>query len=117
MAKKEIIRKLESCRVCQGKNLSKVLTLGPTPLANAFLSKQQVESEELFFPLDVYFCSDCSFLQLGHVVDPKILFGNYVYVSSTSKVFINHFEEFAKSVISKFKLNKNSLVIDIGSND
>lgn len=117
MAKKEIIKKLNVCRVCKTKNLSKVLTLGPTPLANAFLSKKQVDSEELFFPLDVYFCKNCSFLQLGHVVDPTILFGNYVYVSSTSKVFINHFEEFAESVFPRFCLNKDSLVIDIGSND
>lgn len=117
MVKKNIIRKKEICRVCKGKNLSKVLTLGPTPLANAFLSKKQVEQEELFFPLDVYFCKDCSFLQLGHVVSPVVLFSDYVYVSSTSKVFIAHFEEFAKSVFSKFNLNLESLVIDIGSND
>lgn len=117
MKKIVLIKKKESCRVCKGKNLTKVLTLGPTPLANAFLSKKQLDMDEDFFPLDVYFCNNCSFLQLGHIVSPKVLFSDYVYVSSTSKVFINHFEEFAKDVYRRFKLNSKSLVIDIGSND
>lgn len=117
MAKKEIIKKKDSCRVCKQKNLTKVLTLGPTPLANAFLSKKQVDIDESFFPLDVYFCNNCSFLQLGHVVSPEVLFNDYVYVSSTSKVFISHFEKFAKDIYKRFKLNSKSLVIDVGSND
>lgn len=117
MLKNNIIKKKDSCRVCKSKNLSKVLTLGPTPLANAFLTKKQADLEENFFPLDVYFCNNCSFLQLGHVVSPVVLFSDYVYVSSTSKVFIAHFEEFAKSVFPRFSLNSKSLVIDIGSND
>lgn len=113
----EIIKKKDFCRVCKGKNLSKVLTLGPTPLANAFLTEKQIDLEENFFPLDVYFCNDCTFLQLGHVVSPIVLFSDYVYVSSTSKVFVTHFEEFAKSVFSRFSLTSRLLVIDIGSND
>lgn len=113
---KEIFKK-DACRVCTKKPLKKVLTLGPTPLANAFLTEQQTNEGEKFYPLDVYFCMNCNFLQLGHVVSPYILFQNYVYVSSTSKVFIKHFEQFAKKVYKKLNLNKDSLVIDIGSND
>lgn len=113
---KEIFKKT-SCRVCKKNTLEQVLTLGPTPPANAFLTEQQTNEGEKFYPLDVYFCTSCGFLQLGHVISPNILFENYVYVSSTSKVFINHFENFAKKVYSRLKLNSNSLVIDIGSND
>jgi len=97
--------------------LKKVLTLGPTPLANAFLTEQQINIGEKFYPLDVYFCTNCHFLQLGHVVSPLLLFQNYVYVSSTSKVFIKHFEQYAERVYKRLKLNAGSLVIDIGSND
>lgn len=113
---KEIVKK-NTCRVCTGNVLKKVLTLGPTPLANAFLTEQQTNEGEKFYPLDVYFCISCGFLQLGHVVSPRILFKDYVYVSSTSKVFIKHFEEFAEKVYQRLHLNANSLVIDIGSND
>ncbi len=103
--------------MCKGKNLKKVISLSPTPPANAFLTKKGVKKKETFFPLQVNFCLDCGQLQLTHVVSPEILFRNYVYVSSTSPVFINHFEEYAKDLIKRFKLNKQSLVIDIGSND
>lgn len=117
MKKKEIIKKVNSCRVCRNKSLTKVLQLGPTPLANAFLTKDQIDLPEAFYPLDVVFCENCSFLQLGHVVSPHILFDKYVYVSSTSPVFVAHFEKFAVEIVSRFKLNEKSFVIDIGSND
>lgn len=113
----EIIRKLTTCRVCKSNNLTKVMAFGPTPLANAFLSHEQINLPEAFYPLDLYYCKNCSFLQLGHVVSPEIMFGNYVYVSSTSPVFIQHFNDFAHYIFQRFKLYNTSLIIDIGSND
>ena len=113
---REIFKKI-NCRVCTKPQLTKVLTLGPTPLANAFLNKQQINEAEKFYPLDVYFCRNCSFLQLGHVVSSRLLFGEYLYVSSTSKVFVQHFLQFADHVFKKFSLTPRSLVVDLGSND
>ena len=112
-----LIKKVNSCRVCKANNFTRVLTFGPTPLANAFLPKNRVDAEEYFYPLDVYFCNNCKFLTLGHVVSPLVLFKDYVYVSSTSQVFINHFKTFSKEIYKKFKLTEKSLVLDIGSND
>lgn len=109
--------KIPSCRICKSKSLKKVLDLGSTPPANSFLRKNELRKRETFFPLLVYFCKKCNLVQLGHVVSPELLFKNYLYVSSTSPVFIKHFEEYAKSVFDKFRLNKNSFVVDIGSND
>lgn len=103
--------------MCKSKNLHEVVKLSPTPPANAFLKKKELKKPESFFPLRVNFCSKCGQLQLTHVVSPELLFRNYIYVSSTSPVFIAHFAEYASSIIKKFKLNKDSLVIDIGSND
>lgn len=113
----KVLKKSQYCRVCKNPTLEKVLTLGPTPLANAFLTKLQLDEPEYFYPLDIYFCNNCGFIQLGHVVDPEVLFGNYVYVSSTSQVFIDHFKKMAEDVFPRFFLNEKSLVIDIGSND
>lgn len=112
-----ICKKVTKCRVCKERKLAKVLTLGPTPLANAFLTKEQVDQPELYFPLDVCFCKHCSMLQLGHVVSQETLFKDYVYVSSTSSVFVKHFQDFANEVYKRFLLRSKSLVIDIGSND
>jgi len=112
-----LIKKVAKCRACRENDFTKVLTFGPTPLANAFLTKEQVDKEEYLYPLDVYFCNNCKFLTLGHVVSPEVLFKDYVYVSSTSQVFISHFRSFAQDVYKRFNLTKKSLVIDIGSND
>ncbi len=106
-----------TCRVCGSNQLSKVIDLGKTPASNAFLKPTQLSAPEPSYPLRTYFCNRCNLLQLCDVVSPKILFRNYVYVSSTSPVFITHFQEFADSLISRFNLSSSSLVIDVGSND
>ena len=105
------------CRVCKSKNLEKVISLGDQPPANAFLKKEDLDKNEPFFPLECHFCKNCSFVQLSDIVDPELLFKDYVYVSSTSNVFVQHFKELAEKVTKKFNLQKNSLVVDIGSND
>lgn len=113
----KLVFKLNFCRMCKGKNLKKVISLAPTPPANAFLTKDELKKKEPFFPLEVNFCEDCGQLQLTHVVSPELLFRNYVYVSSTSPVFVAHFKEYANDLAKRFKLNSKSIVLDIGSND
>ncbi|HSR89212.1 MAG TPA: NAD-dependent epimerase/dehydratase family protein [Candidatus Udaeobacter sp.] len=117
MSDQSLFKKSESCRVCKGKNLTQVLSLGSTPPANAFLKPEDLEKPEHSFPLELSFCKDCSFVGLSHVVSPDLLFSNYVYSSSTSPVFVAHFKAFASEMAQRFSLNSNSLVVDIGSND
>lgn len=112
-----VLQEQKLCRICRDTRIRKVLSFGPTPLANAFLRKEEVHRPEQYFPLDVNLCKTCGLVQLAHVVDPRLLFKEYVYVSSTSPVFVAHFEAFAKRVFNRFGLSKKSLVIDIGSND
>lgn len=111
------VKKIDFCRLCKGKKLKKILDLGKTPPANSFLKKSQLKNKEDFFPLRVNFCTNCSQLQLSHVVSPEILFRHYVWVSSTSPVTVKHFEEYAKSVFDKVGLKKDDLVVEMGSND
>lgn len=113
----QTVKKQSNCRFCLNKNLKEVIDLGDQPPANAFLSKKDLSKKEPFFPLKVNFCPNCGLLQLSHVVSPDLLFRNYVYVSSTSPVFVAHFKEYAETVFDKLKLSKNSFVLDIGSND
>ena len=109
----------ESCRLCKKPDLSKVLKLKPTPAGNNFLTlEEKLKNDEPIFPLKLYLCKNCFHLQLGHVVSPDHLFkDNYHFVSGTSPVNVNHFENYAGEVISRFELKKNSFIIDIGSND
>ena len=79
--------------MCEFTSLTKVLELTPTPPGNECLSEQEIGIKETKYPLDLYFCEECSHLQLGHVVDPEILYQkNYTYVSGTSPNFVNHHE-------------------------
>jgi SAM-dependent methyltransferase len=106
-----------TCRLCGGSRLSLVLELAPTPPANAFVSKEELGREQERFPLDLFFCEDCFHLQLSDVVDPRLLFENYVYVSGTSPVFVKHFEDYADEVMRLFSPQAEGLAVDIGSND
>jgi dTDP-4-dehydrorhamnose 3,5-epimerase-like enzyme len=106
-----------TCRICGSNKLHKFLSLGPTPLANSFLKKDQINKPESYYPLDVYFCSNCFLVQLLDVVTPEVLFKEYPYLTGASKPMQPHFSELAEVVMQNFKLGKNSLVVDIGSND
>ncbi|EKD94514.1 MAG: hypothetical protein ACD_26C00034G0049 [uncultured bacterium] len=109
--------KLKFCRLCKGKNIIAVLDLGKTALANSFLKKNQLSSKELFFPLGLNFCPNCGQLQTSHVVNPELMFRNYVWVSSTSSVTRDHFIEYAKTAFTKLKMKKGDFVVEMGSND
>jgi len=94
------------------------MSLTPTPPGNDFLTKEELGREEPVYPLDLYFCEGCHHVQLGHVVDPQILYQkNYSYVSATSAHFVNHLKEYAAKMVDRFGLQPGDLVVDIGSND
>ena len=104
------------CRSCGGFNLKRVVSLGYQPLANNLLNNINQKNE--MFPLEMNYCSDCHNCQLSVVVDPKKMFTNYLYLSSTSNTFREHFDSAAKKYIKEFKLSANkAYIIDIGSND
>ena len=104
------------CRSCENTNLKRVVSLGYQPLANNLLNKKD-EKHELY-PLEMNYCPKCHNCQLSVAVDPKKMFSNYLYTSSTSSSFRNHFVGAAKNYVKQLKLKSNkSYIIDIGSND
>ena len=102
------------CRVCGG-GLNHYLSLGLSPLANN-LNKTKNEPNDLY-PLDLNFCKKCSNSQLSVAVPSEKMFDNYVYLSSTSKQFRDHFIDIAKELKTSLNLKNKSVVVDIGSND
>jgi len=104
------------CRSCGNHDLKRVVSLGYQPLANNLLKKEKEKCE--LYPLELNYCNKCYNCQLSVSVDPKKMFKNYLYTSSTSKIFRDHFLKAAKKYYKELKLNKKkSYIIDIGSND
>ena len=97
------------------KKFKKVLDFKKTPLANSY--KKNLNIKEQYFSLSCVLCKKCGHLQLSHLVNPKIMFENYLYVSGTSKVLKKHFIDYAKKMISMFNFTNKSKVLDIACND
>ena len=104
------------CRCCGKKDLKRVISLGLQPLANNLKTKKNQEIDT--YPLEMNYCPNCHNCQLSVAIDPKKMFSNYLYTSSTSKTFRDHFVNATKKYVKEFNLNpKKSYILDIGSND
>jgi len=104
--------------MCDGAALQKVMALTPTPPGNNFLAAAELTLPEPRYPLELHFCGACHHVQLGHVVDPRILYQkDYFYVSGTSAQFVEHLRGYAAQMTRRFGLGPGALVADIGSND
>ena len=105
------------CRICGSSNLFTFLDLGFTPPADQFLRENQLTEPETSYPLKVMMCRVCGLAQLSHTVHCEILYRrDYPYESSITQSGQTHWDEFAKTVCSTYKLTKKDLVVDVGSN-
>ena len=103
------------CRCCGSNKLKRVLSLGYQPLANNLISSKNEEFNK--YPLELNVCEECFNCQLSVAVNSDEMFSNYLYQSSTTKSFRDHFILAAKKYIKEFNLDKDSYIIDVGSND
>ena len=110
--------KIDKCRLCESTNLLPVVDLGFHPLADTFLPEILLNESETSYPLQLALCQSC-----GHVftlfsvsAEDRYKKNEYSYDSSNSPVSIEHFKEFATTIIKQEKLLKDSLIVDIGSN-
>lgn len=105
------------CRLCDSINLELVLPIRPSPIGDAFVSKDQLNEVQDLYPLNTYLCLDCGHLQNLDVVDPELLFRNYTYRTSASMGLVEHFKEYAQDVVLGLSIPQASLAVEIGSND
>lgn len=111
------VYKRETCRLCGGKNLEMVMPLTPTALCDAYVSKDRVDEIQEIYPLDLFMCIDCGYVYLPYVVDPGIIYRDYIYITTSSMGLSTHFKDYSEELLHQIKPKKNSLVIDLGSND
>ena len=103
------------CRLCDTKNISKVINIGLTPLANSYSKKESSEKLKKY-PLGLNLCDSCGHLQLTHSIKPTKMFSNYLYKTNTSNKNYLHFKKYADELNKIFK-KKNGKILDIASND
>ncbi len=107
-----------SCQTCQNPKLKSIIFLGYMPPVNTMPKIGTKPHEQPSYPAELLFCSKCKLVQIGLIVDPKILFSeSYPYTSSTTKVLRENFAELYTESTKLINLKKDDLVIDIGSND
>ena len=109
---------VKKCQVCGSAKLDTILFLGYLPPVNQMHKIGERPHEQPAYPAEILYCDKCHLVQLGLIVDAKILFPKeYPYTSSTTKVLRDNFAELYRECKTIISLNKNDLIVDIGSND
>lgn len=106
------------CRFCKSELSDVFIDLINSPASNSFLTKEELNEPEIFFPLKVYTCHTCFLVQVEEYKKSDAIFDNdYVYFSSYSTSWLAHASRYTEKMISRFNFNENSKVIEIASND
>ena len=91
--------------------------LGLSPLANSYVEPEDAHRPELFLPLHAWTCESCFLVQLEEFETPEKIFTDYAYFSSFSTSWLEHAKTFVEGAIERFALDRESLVVEIASND
>lgn len=110
-------RRRTTCRLCGSRSLVKALPMAATPVGDAYLPISRAAEHQETYPLDVWLCLDCGLAQLVDVVDPELLYVDYLYHTSVSLGLVEHFRRYAGEVLERVNPAPGGLVVDIGSND
>jgi len=106
------------CRHCQTKLELVFLDLGYAPPSNAYLSRHQLQEPEVTFPLKLFVCYHCWLVQTNDYAAAEQLFTNdYAYFSSTSRGWLKHAANYVDQITDRLRLNEQSYIIEIASND
>ena len=108
---------MTDCRFCRAPLTRTFVDLGRAPLSNAFLSTEQIPLPEAHYPLHAYVCDNCLLVQLEEFASPATIFGDYLYFSSYSNAWLRHSEVYAARMIQRLRLDSQSLVVEVASND
>jgi hypothetical protein len=109
---------IECCQICGHEPLETVLSLGYMPPVNQMVPIGAIQKQQIWFPTNLMYCSNCELVQLGLAVDPVIIFPpEYPYTSGMTRILRDNFANLYAESSKILGLTKNDLAIDIGSND
>jgi C-methyltransferase C-terminal domain/Putative zinc binding domain/Methyltransferase domain len=105
------------CRFCNSELKHVFVDLGTSPLCESYLSENQLDEPEAFYPLTVYVCEKCLLVQLPAHVSGEHIFSEYAYFSSFSTSYLAHARKNVESLIQRFGLASQNFVVELASND
>ena len=106
------------CQISGSENLESIIFLGYHPPVNEYVKIGEPADEKPSYPCELLYCPDSKLVQLGQIVDASVLFPpEYPYTSSTTKILRENFAELYHESSTMLDLQKDDLIIDIGSND
>ncbi|MGH7325265.1 MAG: methyltransferase domain-containing protein [Candidatus Rokuibacteriota bacterium] len=108
---------MASCRFCQTPLTHTLVDLGMSPLCETYLSPEQLNQMEPFYPLHVYVCARCFLVQVEEYVAPDHIFTEYAYFSSYSDSWLRHAAGYVDMISARLGLGREHLVVELGSND
>jgi SAM-dependent methyltransferase len=106
-----------TCRGCGAALVQTFVDLGLSPLANSYVAPDKVQQPESFYPLHVYVCDRCFLVQLPAAAAPAEIFQDYAYFSSYSVSWVKHAEAYVQTMLAERPWSRESLVVEIASND
>ena len=109
---------IEKCQVCNSTQLHLVLDLGHQPLCDSLLTQEMLNKPENTFPLRMFWCEECSLVQIDYCVDGSLVYHpDYPYRTGVTKELLEYLNEMSNSLVQKYSLGSEDLVVDLGSND
>ena len=105
------------CRLCGAALCETFVDLGMSPPCENYLTADQLDAMEKFYPLHVRVCSSCLLVQLPGYISPEEIFSFYAYFSSYSDSWVRHAERFVEGAVSRLGLGPESFVVEVASND
>jgi hypothetical protein len=111
------VSRRETCRLCDSEKFVLVMPILPSPIADAFVGLDKKDQAQPLIPLDLYQCQDCGHVQNLDIVNPDLLFRDYIFRTSSSGGLVEHFRQYAEDITRDFNLPPKSLVLEVGSND
>ncbi|WP_284735830.1 class I SAM-dependent methyltransferase [Dongia deserti] len=105
------------CRICGAPLCHPLVDLGMSPLCEAILTAEQCDQPETYYPLHALVCERCFLVQLKQYVPPEQIFREYAYFSSYSTSWVEHARKYCEMITKRLSLSRNSLVVELASND
>jgi hypothetical protein len=105
------------CRLCSAELTHTFVDLGMSPPCENYLTAEQLDDGETFYPLHVRVCSECLLVQLPAYIPAEEIFSHYAYFSSYSDSWVAHARRFVDSAVRRLGLTSDSFVVEVASND